>query len=313
MKRLFFGMLVLLLVTYTRLADSQDVSVVEASGIVRQGDNLLIVGDEDSGRYFRYSLTEGAGGAIPIDPARTIAVRLSVGGLAEDLEAIGVLADETVVVLSERLRALISDNGIVVEYDKPLSEFAGRGLEGLSIRRLQDGSSRIGVLWEGGYPEYSGVPTQLQRAVGRKALRPVVWIHDVPAGATGLKVSQQDANVIELQVPVPGGLEPNAQRFRAPDLVWSQEGNGFIVLLSSENSPEYGKPTYGHQWIQRFDLGGSPIGKPLDLKTIVPAQLKDANWEGVAWFEEGKRLILIHDKPPRGQATAFVVDLPEEW
>jgi hypothetical protein len=49
--------------------------------------------------------------------------------------------------------------------------------------------------------------------------------------------------------------------------------------------------------LQRFDLTGRPVGNPLDLNDAVGdllnnGDLDDANWEGLAWFDADKRVIL---------------------
>lgn len=301
-------------------------TVNEASGITRQGDHLLIVGDEDTGVYYRFPLLDGHGALIPIDPGRLARVALPGAKLAIDLEAIDVLADGRVAVLSERLRALVGEQGLITEYANPLSEFGNRGLEGLAVRTLAQGTSRVAVLWEGGYPEYNALPVQLQRHVGRLPLQPMIWAHDLKAGEAGIEIKMAEREryalqEIKLDVPKPLGLEPQAQRFRAPDLVWYKTGLdcgvkqswGFIVLLSSQNSPVDGKPEYRHQWLQRFTADGRPLGRALDLNRVIPTHLKGANWEGLAWFEEGKSLVIIHDIPPKASPTAVIVSLPDDW
>lgn len=54
--------------------------IEEASGIVRLGEELLIVADETPGAYFRFRLGDEKGPAITIDPSRITEVNLS-GGL----------------------------------------------------------------------------------------------------------------------------------------------------------------------------------------------------------------------------------------
>jgi hypothetical protein len=326
MKRLFSIVLVMVvsfliaglaLISAEVFADA----VRDASGIARVGEYLLIVGDDDPGCYFRFAISAHEGPEIKINPTGVTRVEWPHASLALDLEAIDVLADGRVVVLSERLRALIGKDGIIAQYDNPLSEFGNRGLEGLAVRTDKDGGSRVAVLWEGGYPEYKDVPRQLQKHVGRLPMSPVVWIHDLKAGETRAEINDKNKEryslrKIEVNVPKPLGEEPQVQRFRAPDLVWHKLGEyewGFIFLLSSENSPEHGKPGYMHKWLQRFTVDGAPLGDPIDLNTVIPAHLKGANWEGLGWFEEGKRLVVIHDKPPKGPPTAFIVELPPEW
>lgn len=307
-------------------AQTNDSKITEASGIARLGKNLIIVDDEAAGAYFRVPIDAPDASLITADPGHTTKVPMPNAELAIDLEGIDVLADGRVVVLSERLRALVTEDGGLIEYPNPLAEFGNMGLEGLAVRPLPDGSSRIAVLWEGGYPEHWDVPwqlrdlsTQQQTTVGRTSLRPVVVVHDLEAGKSSMEIKRVDP--IFLKVPTPAGDEPEAQRFRAPDLVWHElsgggsENWGFIVLLSSKNAVE--NRSFAHKWLQRFDGTGEPFGEPVEIKSLLPEQadskLKTANWEGLGWFEHGRRLVLIHDDYPKGTPTAVVVNLPTEW
>ena len=96
---------------------------------------------------------------------------------------------------------------------------------------------------------------------------------------------------VELEVPEPNNVPPpNGQWFRACDLVWHRIDRdkpdtwGFIVLLNSQNSPLTGTAHYDHLWLQRFTSDGKPYDVPLDLKAILPPDMKEQNWEGLAWF-----------------------------
>ena len=162
--------------------------VHDASGITRVGEYLLLVGDKDPGRFYRFPVPSGSGRAIVIDPEKAVPVDLPHGSLAIDLEGIDVLADDRVVVLSERLRALIGTEGVIAQYGTPLTEFGNRGLEGVAVRRLSNGTSKVAVLWEGGYPEYQAVPEQLRSIVGPLPLRPVIWMHELTKGQTDVHV-----------------------------------------------------------------------------------------------------------------------------
>jgi hypothetical protein len=146
----------------------------------------------------------------------------------------------------------------------------------------------------------------------------VVFVHDIPAGATLDRVRWDSAqSTAILEVPKPDGEEPAAQRFRAPGLVWYRwpgvEGEewGFVALLASQNNA--GKLDYLHHWLQRFDQAGKPVGDPLDIAGVVPEEVAHANWEGLGWFEEGKSLLMVHegfrDLPPH----ALILDLPADW
>jgi hypothetical protein len=315
------------------------IKVEEVSGITRFGDSLLMVSDSDPGAYYKFQLggdpgkfiSDKKGRIIFVDPKRVEKVAIPQADLALDLESIDVLADGRVVVLSERLRSLIGENGLVREYDNQLAEFGNIGLEGLAIVKAEDGSSCIAVLWEGGYPAYNDVPVQLQNHVGILPLRPVIWTHKLEKGASGFrKVKKNDTEHkvrdFELEVPIIDDRElcaqrePYAQRFRAPDLVWYKHGPKaedweFIVLLSSNDAPVKNgeKKKFQHQWLQRFSTNGKPIGKHLDLDEYVPDDLEGSNWEGLSWFEPGKSLVVMHDKNPETPSPAVIIDLPQEW
>jgi hypothetical protein len=60
----------------------------------------------------------------------------------------------------------------------------------------------------------------------------------------------------------------------------------------------------------------------VDLDDVARKMLKDdrlrgANWEGLGWYEDGRRLVLVHDKSEGIPVpVAFVIDLQEvcpEW
>ena len=165
------------------------------------------------------------------------------------------------------------------------------------------------------------MPDELRYIVGRRPLRPVIWVHTIARGEANLHVWSTQVQSIELQVHVPDQTEtPNGQRFRAPDLVWhrwksqSQEQLGFIVLLNSENSPVHRKPEYRrYHWLQRFTLEGKPYGEPLDLRVLLPEDLRDRNWEGLGWYVADEKLIIVHDAPPYGVPSAYILTIPNAW
>lgn len=304
-------MLLFLLISVPLLA--QPPAIKEASGIVRSGNSLLIVDDSDVGAYYRVPLKKGLGPLIDLNSQKPERVKLKAHNLGIDLESIGILADTRIVLLSERLRSLVSDTGILAEYDSDLAEVGKRGLEGVAVRSKADGSSIVAVLWEGGYGDFS-VTQYMRPPVGRGPWLPILLIHDVPRHGAAGRVRLRDVKTVELQVPMPMGKEPEAQRFRAPDLTWTKLPGGewgFIVLLSSQNASA--KPIFQHHWILRFDLNGKSVGEPLDLAAAVPPKTRDANWEGVNWFEPGKSLVVCHEGDSGLQPHAFILDLPPAW
>jgi len=287
----------------------------EASGVARSGDHLLVVDDSEIGAYFRVPIPKTGERLIELNRAQPERVRLPRAALAVDLESIGILADKRIALLSERLRSLVTREGIVVEYDSQLSEVAKRGLEGLAIRPLETGDSMVAVLWEGGYPEPPAIPKLIRRPGAAAASLPIVVVHPVPKNArVGRLRWGSGMTVIELQVPTPEGAEPHAQRFRAPDLAWyklPEQRWGLLVLLSSQNGVS--NPEFRHRWLMRFDDSGRPIGEPLDLAPYLPEELRLANWEGLDWYEAGKSVVMVHEAEGRIEPHAFILDLPESW
>lgn len=300
----------------------------EASGVTRQGNELLIVSDADPGAYYSFDLSNEQGPLLRLLQEELVRHVLPGAALALDFESIDVLADGRIVALSERLRALIGANGLVMQYDDPLSELGERGLEGLAVRPGQNGASEVAVLWEGGWVEDGDVQPQIRRLLG-KPLLPIVFTHEIKPGETGGKRKvKNDAELVELKVPQPD-QDNDGWRFRAPDLAWhqwrGQSEPGFIVLLNSQRPAELpGKPKFGPRWLQRFDRAGNPVGRHFDLaedldeetkRLLGEDRLKKANWEGLGWYEAGKSLVLVHDKSELHDdiPVALVVALPSEW
>lgn len=316
LRKLFFFIICIFLAPGAAPAGAEELE--EASGITRAGDELLIVGDDNAGVYFKFPLKDVKGPLIEIDPEKVTRVELPEGRLALDLESIEVLADGRVVVLSERLRGLVGAKGLIADYDNPFNEFANHGLEGLAVRPLSKGKSKVAVLWEGGVPKRKNMPREIAEGLGDFHLNPVVLVHAIPK--MGSLDKAVDAKPVSLKVPEIVEDDGAVHRFRAPDLVWhewDQDGDGdkewgFIVLISSRSLNS--KPQYKFRYLLRFTLDGEPYGEVLNLDWKgLPDKLKRANWEGLGWFEKGKSLVLIHDRPPKGNPTAFLVKLPKGW
>lgn len=316
MKKSILSLLLSIFLFAQNHSDADFGHFVGASGIAREGDDLLIVSDKDPGAYYRYPLGNESGPRIPINLTQLKRVPMPGACLALDLESIDVLADGRVVALSEGLSALVDDQGLVAEYEGPFSELAGIGVEGLAVRTLDDGASRVAVTWEGGYPTDEKIPSQLMGKVSKIALKPVVVVHDIAKDQIYGKVNFDKVEIFELNVPVPKGKEPFAQRFRVPDLVWNKfkrdgkEEWGFIALLNSQNGMKNRQFLY--YMLLRFDSKGQPFGKPIDINQYLPSRMHGVNWEGMHWFEEGKSLVMIFDSLDEAPA-AYVVELPADW
>ncbi|MEZ5403690.1 MAG: hypothetical protein R2729_28680 [Bryobacteraceae bacterium] len=299
-----------LLIAVAAALDGQRVR--EASGVVRVGEETLIADDSLTGAYVELETKRLRGPFFRLndyDPERK---RLHYRGLGVDFESVDMLADGRVALLSERLRSLVGDRGVIAEYDSELAETGKRGLEGLAVRPLPDGASRVAVLWEGGYPDYGA----LGRARDQGPWQPLVVVHDIPRNGRAGRVRMAQATLIELKPPLPDHADPpRSQRFRAPDLVWypdaaSRDGWGFLVLLSSQDGSP--RPEFRHKWLQRFRRDGSAFGAPLDLMALLPPSLRAGNWEGLAWWEPGRSVILVCEEDGNIEAHGWILELPEE-
>ncbi len=283
--------------------------ITEVSGIVRSGDRLLMVSDDEPGCYFELKITDQSATIIPIDPKQLKRVTLKGCEAVSDLESITVLSDGRVAVLSEDLHALFGPAtlgakrcGIIALFGQEVTEFGNRGVEGVATLSLPNGLSRIAVVWEGGYPVFTSLPSQIQHSLGHSPLEPILVIMEIPRngsaltandsteyrllrtpGGTGAGNGDSDPQLIQAELPksrqpADESVPPFAQRFRVPDLVWHIQTNdattdtGLIVLLTSENAPLRGsgvKREFKHKLLQRYNVSGRPVGEAIDINSLV--------------------------------------------
>jgi hypothetical protein len=293
----------------------------EASGVARDGDSLLFVGDEAPGTYYAYALQPSdrpanAGDVLSkfvVDSSNLVAHSLFSSGVL-DLEGIALLGPGRPVAVSERLRALVSPEGLVAEYPGAMTEIGNRGLEGVAVRLIGGDSARIAVLWEGGFPERR-VPMQVDALPGflTTAFRPVICVHTMSMRVRSTDLLQPCRNaseLIQLDVPTP---PDTTQRFRAPDLVWLPDAKGFLVLLSSQNATSSASVTYRYKWLQKFDAAGRRMGDGFNLCGVLPDPVRTGrtgNVEGLGWYEDGKSVVLVNDFA--GPATVVILSI-DPW
>ncbi len=258
--------------------------LTEASGICRVGDSLYIVSDDVPGGYFVYTIPDPSARIIPIDTAQLTFRTLPGAESAIDLEAIDILADGRIAVVSERSASLLApgdscrgDYRMITAFGKKMTELGNRGVEGLAAMALPDGSTRVAALWEGGFPVTSFLPDSAQPLLDGVWMAPRLVVYDLPpCGGDGWLT--EALSYVELQVPLPevSGRDRYPQRLRGSDLVWytwtADDGNeetGLIAVLGSENGPpvfDPGAKEYRHQWLLRFSIGGQPVGQRVDLR-----------------------------------------------
>ncbi|MEM7429420.1 MAG: hypothetical protein AAF441_25360 [Pseudomonadota bacterium] len=337
-----FGMIIVFLQVTAARADK----ISEASGIIRVGDKLLIVGDDHHGIIFHVKPGDLSRTVIRLKKGQSKARKLnSSRRFARDLESIGKLPDGRIVVLSEHTSALIDDKGkLVAIYDGPFYSFGNRGLEGLAIRELAQARARVAVLWEGGFPQQRKLFWDLHGVFGGKVkLEPVILVHDLKKDAKNveirarmgtepevtLKPGKVNAELIKLATPVIPALDAVGTGLRAPDLVWHKLKTdqdrkwGFIVLLSHYDP---GDKNLNFKLLHKFDTDGRACGTPQGLNELIEAASLAAtpddgkanvkwNWEGMDWFDRARKtkLIMVADRPKGKAAKAVVIKPARAW
>lgn len=274
--------------------------------MVSDGDRLVLVGDASPGQVISIDVTgmpSGAGSgplihAMVIDTGRVTTIG---GDLALDLESLEISQRGEILVLSERLHALVGRNGIVAEYPDSMSEIGGKGLEGVAV--AEDGL--VAALWEGGFYEQRKLPNVAGFAA-TAPLKPVVCVHRVDA--TDTEVNCEQNGPVALDVPTP---PVSTQAFRAADLVWDGTDT-LLVLLTSTNAAN---DAFKYKWLQKFNLDGTRSGLPLNLcaQGYLPDELRDgrdSNFEGLDWYEEGRVVVIVNDHKEPG--TAVFIDV-QSW
>jgi hypothetical protein len=190
-------------------------------------------------------------------------------------------------------KALVTRGKWLADYPDVFDEIGNRGLEGVTVRRASDTTMQVAVLWEGGFHRRR-LPRELQaNSVVNRSLKPFVCVHTIPSDSlrwgAPIMACSRGAGVVELNVPP---APDSAQRFRAADLVWLPDGQGLLVLLTSQNATSATKVRYKYKWLQRFDLQGNLVDGPVELcAPVVPEALRvegSGNVEGLGWFRGRK-------------------------
>jgi hypothetical protein len=295
----------------------QELKRFEASGVVRQGDELLLVHDEVPGAFFRLHI-ESAEGILTYGADEPRRVNLEELGEARDLESLAI-GDGRVFVLSEERAELLGQGDSRYRYASYAAPIGNRGLEGLAIRPRVGESDLVAALFEGGYLKKSQLKGKLQAQLAGSALDPFVITHALPG--VGERLAQAEdpkAERVDLLLGSLPGKVKKGQRFRAVDLVWHPLKDGtwtWIVLLSSDAPPKKSSK-HSHLWLQRFDMQGAPLGKHFDLGDWLKEKGKkyrdQGDWEGLGWWEPGLSLVLADDTGKKKSHLAFV-PLPAGW
>lgn len=283
------------------------------SGVARDGEALVMVGDRDSGgRYYRYRLQPGdaARGAIRPMPAEVIPFPGS--HLDDDLEAINVLPDGKIAVLSEQRHAVVGETGLLTQLSDAMAERCNAGVEAMAVAAGADGVWRVAVVWEGGYYRRAACLTDPPADVSEpQAPRLVVLeVRD------GVWPTRGDAPSVPLDVPDPDGRAGD-HAFRVPAVEWyARDANDpeswELIALCSSQAPGGGGP-YEEKWLQRFHVDGTRCGPPLDLADLMPEVLVDGrNWEGLGWFEPGRVLATVNDSASPDDTEVRLLET-EEW
>jgi hypothetical protein len=280
----------------------------EPSGIVVQDGKVYIVGNESDRQYFPFDakgLPRSEGIVLVADLEVDKPVKLG-SRRAEDLESIGIMENQ-VVVLSESSRRIIHDKIVLVDYsDLPkLDPSGGRGLEGMAIRSLPDDDSQIAVVWEGG----------IHKKKSGRVDQPQMLIHQVMQGHLGTKVVLHPSVWEDRLVSVKIDESFEEWPLRCPDLAWCwsvQRNEWALLLLLSHPDKKMRKQKY----LQLYDVLGNPIGKPESLADLgMPDDYVEHNWEGLCWHTDDSgndHLLLVNDTDKKSKMFVCRVRPPAE-
>lgn len=251
---------------------------LEISGVAAVPGGFAVVGDSTPG----YGLIWPEGERFVIHPPVGDLEALDVA-VADNGEELWLVAGEDEGVVADR-------TGGRAQLPPEFREVCNRGLEGLAIRPAASDSTgrvrwEVAALWEGGFFR----PPCWQHLSWRP---PRVVLFHWRAGQTRLGPHRS----FDLQVPIPSP----GQRFRAPDLVWI--GDELLVLLSSQDERD---GTFGHTWLQGFDLEGRVSGPPVKLEELWGEYRSGRNWEALDWTLDGDRLVLGWDALGGHRAVAL--------
>lgn len=306
--RVLWAVLPLLLGTGGAAQDSR-----ESSGIVRRGDSIYVVSDSWTKGYLGYRVPVGTSGIIRLaSSGPSSPLEFANGMLPIDLEGIAIGPGDTILVLSEGDRQLLSRTRVIHTFDEDVGPDDGnRGLEGLASRPAPAGhGSEIAAVWEGGYhqgprpPDHIALPPRLVR---------------LALSADGAVERASDPALLDLQA-LHEELDQThpgcSYRYRVPGIEWY--GDGFIVLLSSLRGPDRTDSCaeeYGPKALMRFDLSGAPVGEPYLLREPLErmGDTEDRNWEGLGWWEQDHRLMMVNDDPDPRRTTVAILPLPTGW
>ena len=283
----------------------------DASGIFVNKDEVAIVGNRNDGHVFTYSIDVIPEAGAPhklTDRWNSIDIDKSDDGdesdengthcdddpTRRDLEDIDFLAGDY-VVLSECQATLLDRTGALIVYESTSNEFpvSGRkngGLEGLAV-----------------WPHKNGLISDIAVAMEGRGRSPRVYWHTVThkdlkvPQSLPLKVNVGGCSSFKLDSKELRKITKSNGDFRVPALVFSRDGEGFILLLSQKKQ----------KWLMKCDRKGK-IG---EIRTLKECGMKQRhvrrNWEGLAWNGDAE-LVLIADNGNGKQGTTrlFVVNLP---
>ena len=213
----------------------------------------------------------------------------------EDLESIEVSYDDhnrkQFLVISESNRSIIDHTGKSYQFDEFFEEECGKGIEGLTLRRVAN-QWQVAVLWEGGF--YNLEKNGCDKTSPEKKL-PIVAVMNWEFGVGVIG----GVSYKQLRVPVINDKEA----FRAPDLTWY--GDSWLVLLSSTG--ETADLPFNHTWIAKFNQDGEYIDTYIKMENELPEIRRSRNWEALDWSDEKNQLVIGYDSED-GMQFIYVLD-----
>lgn len=282
-------------------ASANDDYPEEPSGIIVHDQWIYIVGNESNDMYFRYpvGLVNGDKRVVSINPDVVAPNPIKIARKdANDLESIAMRGDD-VVVLSEDSMRVYDKNDRWLNYGELaiFKEIDKRGLEGLAVRELPDGTYHVALAHE-----YVPFPNILDEE------RPLLLVHKSGPDPTNLGHDEYCPQIKQVAIQSPYG----GDTFRCTDLVWCWSTNkkpegdwGLLLLLSNVDKDNHPNEKYVHE----YDLEGNPVGVPQKLDDLgMPTDLIGENWEGMCWHKN--QLLLVNDTNKKKDMYIVRLDAP---
>ncbi|MEQ9440297.1 MAG: hypothetical protein RIG62_14680 [Cyclobacteriaceae bacterium] len=236
---------ILLLICTSHISLTHAQTPKDASGVVYEDGYLYIVGNKSNRYIFKYNVD-----ITTLEVSKTPKIKLNKSlkitkRKAKDLEGIALLNGQP-VALSENSCKVYTDKRVLMNYSTigETEERHNKGLEGLAIENIDNNSSKVATLWEGGWHDQS-------------VYNPFIIIHSLKhdlENEAGIlyedhEVFRLDQNALDhdLRHRVLDSTDTETiLGFRAPELLWYDSS---LIILLVVDWDKY----YHRRWLCKID------------------------------------------------------------